>query len=300
MARFVNLRSRLRAVGMTDTGKVREHNEDAIAWDQEIGLFVLADGMGGYNAGEVASGIAAKTISSIMREAFALQDIEGVDKSTGLRRVSILLRDAIARANKIIYQTSKTQPQCEGMGTTVCGLMFSGSQYGIAHIGDSRGYLLRDGEFRQLTHDHSWVQTLVDEGRITEEESLYHPHRSLILKVLNGQPIHEPDLFLIEVEAGDRIIVGVNDYIDDDEDATPLFRPNLEVVKSQLDSLKKLRAERDGAAVESSLARLREAARGQDNLMPAILESVKTYATLGEMCGVLREEWGEYTPPTRV
>ena len=103
-----------------------------------------------------------------------------------------------------------------------------------------------------------------------------------------------------EVEAGDRIIVGVNDYIDDDEDATPLFRPNLEVVQSQLDSLKKLRAERDGTAVEASLVRLRKAARGEDNLMPVILEAVKTYATLGEMCGVLREQWGEYTPPTRV
>jgi len=103
-----------------------------------------------------------------------------------------------------------------------------------------------------------------------------------------------------EVESGERIIVGVNDYIDDDEDATPLFRPNLEVVQSQLESLKKLRAERDSAAVEASLARLRDAARGQDNLMPVILEAVKTYATLGEMCGVLREEWGEYTPPTRV
>ncbi len=103
-----------------------------------------------------------------------------------------------------------------------------------------------------------------------------------------------------EVESGDRVIVGVNDYINPNEDATPLFRPNLAVVASQLESLKKLRAERDTAAVEASLARLREAARGEENLMPAILESVKTYATLGEMCGVLREQWGEYTPPTRV
>jgi methylmalonyl-CoA mutase N-terminal domain/subunit len=103
-----------------------------------------------------------------------------------------------------------------------------------------------------------------------------------------------------EVESGDRVIVGVNDYIDPDEDATPIFRPNLEVVESQLVQLRRVRGERDQAAVDASLVRLRDAARGEENLMPVILESVKTYATLGEMCGVLRETWGEYTPPTRV
>jgi methylmalonyl-CoA mutase N-terminal domain/subunit len=103
-----------------------------------------------------------------------------------------------------------------------------------------------------------------------------------------------------EVEQGERIIVGVNDYINPNEDATPLFRPNHAVAGAQLESLKKLRATRDGAAAQASLERLREAARGEENLMPAILEAVKAYATLGEMCGVLREQWGEYTPPTRV
>jgi methylmalonyl-CoA mutase N-terminal domain/subunit len=103
-----------------------------------------------------------------------------------------------------------------------------------------------------------------------------------------------------EVESGDRIIVGVNDFIDPDENATPIFRPNLEVVQQQLDSLKRVRAERDQAAVDAALARLREASQGEENLMPVILDAVKTYASLGEMCGVLREVWGEYTPPTRV
>ena len=103
-----------------------------------------------------------------------------------------------------------------------------------------------------------------------------------------------------EVEKGERIIVGVNDYVNPNENATPIFRPNLAVVGAQLESLKKLRATRDSAASAASLVRLREAARGEENLMPAILEAVKAYATLGEMCGVLREEWGEYTPPTRV
>ena len=102
------------------------------------------------------------------------------------------------------------------------------------------------------------------------------------------------------VESGETIVVGVNDYIDENEDATPIFRPNLQVVEAQLERLARVRAERDQGAVDSGLARLREAARGDDNLMEPIMEAVRTYATLGEMCGVLRDEWGEYVPPTVV
>ena len=105
MGRHVSLKGKLRAVGATDTGRVREHNEDAIAWDAEIGLFVLADGMGGYNAGEVASGIAVKTIMNLVREAFESQDLSGVDKISGLSRPGVILRDAISRANKIKYSS---------------------------------------------------------------------------------------------------------------------------------------------------------------------------------------------------
>ena len=103
-----------------------------------------------------------------------------------------------------------------------------------------------------------------------------------------------------EVESGERTIVGVNDFIDESEDATPIFRPNLAVAQAQLDSLARVRAERDTGAVEAALERLRAGARGEENLMPVIIEAVRTYATVGEMCGVLREEWGEYTPPTAV
>src|SRR5215204_3183743 len=125
MAQSQSLKGKLAFVGSTDTGRVREHNEDTIASDLDVGLLVLADGMGGYNAGEVASGIAVKTIMSLVKEAFDQQDeLDSVDAETGLARTSILLRDAIIRANKIIYQTAKTQPQCEGMGTTIVACVF--------------------------------------------------------------------------------------------------------------------------------------------------------------------------------
>src|SRR5688500_1549691 len=136
----MSVKGKLTFVGQTDTGRVREHNEDTIAADSDAGLLVLADGMGGYNAGEVASGIAVKTIVNLVREAVALQSMEGRDKETGLARPSIILRDAIFRANKIIHQTSKTQPQCEGMGTTIVACLFYDNRITTAHVGDSRLY----------------------------------------------------------------------------------------------------------------------------------------------------------------
>src|SRR3974390_1813013 len=145
----MSLRSKLRFVGLSDTGTAREHNEDTIAVDPDIGLLVLADGMGGYNAGEVASGIAVKTIINLVRDAFVREDLSVPDAETGLTRPSIILRDAIQRANKIIYHTSKTQPQCEGMGTTVVACLFHDNKVSIAHVGDSRGYRRRDNTLQQ-------------------------------------------------------------------------------------------------------------------------------------------------------
>src|SRR5690348_9168743 len=142
----MSLRGKLHFVGETDTGKVREHNEDTIAYDAEIGLLVLADGMGGYNAGEVASGIAVKTIVNLVRESVEKEDLRNVDRGSGMSRPSIILRDAIHRANKIIYQTAKTQPQCEGMGTTVVSALFFDNKVAVAHVGDSRLYRLRSAK----------------------------------------------------------------------------------------------------------------------------------------------------------
>ena len=165
------MRNKVKSVAQTDTGKVREHNEDAIGSEPDIGLYVLADGMGGYNAGEVASGIAVKTIMNLVREAYQVQDLSGIDRATGLMRPSIILRDAILRANKIIHQTSKTQPQCEGMGTTVVAALFYNDRIITAHVGDSRLYRLRGDRFEQLTMDHSLLQELVDRGFYSQEEA---------------------------------------------------------------------------------------------------------------------------------
>src|SRR6185369_155365 len=184
----MTLRSKIRCVGMTDTGKVREHNEDTIATDGDIGLLVLADGMGGYNAGEVASGIAVKTVLNLIREQVEREDLSVLDRETGMSRPSIILRDAIVRANKIIYQTARTQPQCEGMGTTIVAAMFFDNKVSIAHVGDSRMYRLRSDRFEQVTMDHSLLQELVDRGFYSAEEAQRAANKNYVTRALGVEP----------------------------------------------------------------------------------------------------------------
>jgi protein phosphatase len=120
----MNLRGKIQFAELTDTGRVREHNEDAIGSNAEIGLMVLADGMGGYNAGEVASGIAVQIVTELATEAANREDRADIDAHSGMMRQSIILRDAVYRANKIIFQTAQSQTHCEGMGTTIVACMF--------------------------------------------------------------------------------------------------------------------------------------------------------------------------------
>src|SRR5216683_1715378 len=180
----MSLKGRLRFVGLTDTGKVREHNEDTIAFDADIGLLVLADGMGGYNAGEVASGIAVKTIVNLVKEQVEREDLNVQDRDAGLSRPTIILRDAIHRANKIIYQTARTQPQCEGMGTTVVAALFFDNKITIAHVGDSRLYRQRGDKLEQVTMDHSLLQELVDRGFYSAEEAQRAANKNYVTRAL--------------------------------------------------------------------------------------------------------------------
>ncbi len=181
----------LRTVAHSEIGLVRKNNQDSGYASPT--MLVVADGMGGAAAGDLASTVAVAE----------LQRADGRYHGNEMLQV---LAATLQRANDRLAELVADDLTLDGMGTTVCGALFDGEQLGVVHIGDSRGYLRRDGVLRRITHDHSWVQSLVDDGRITEAESLYHPHRSLLLKVLNGQPIAEPDLELVKVEAGDRLL----------------------------------------------------------------------------------------------
>ncbi len=210
--------------------------------------------MGGYNAGEVASGIAAKTISSIMREAFALQDIEGVDKATGLRRVSILLRDAIARANKIIYQTSKTQPQCEGMGTTVVAALLHDNRITVAHVGDSRLYRLRSERLERLTLDHSLLQELVDRGFYSPEEAQRATNKNYVTRALGVEPTVDVEITEVPALKDDVYLLcsdGLSDMVEDEDIHLTIttFGANLDTVAKQLIQLANDNGGRDNVSV---------------------------------------------------
>ncbi len=181
----------LRYAARSDRGLVREGNEDSVYAGPR--LLAVADGMGGYVAGEVASKIVIGAI------AYLDEDRRTDDLITELR-------EATASANDQLREQVVKDRQLEGMGTTLTALLFAGNRLGLVHIGDSRAYLLRGGQLVQITHDHTFVQALIDEGRITAEEANSHPQRSLILRALNGTDI-EPDLSIREVRVGDRYLV---------------------------------------------------------------------------------------------
>ena len=182
----------LRYRAHSEIGLVRKNNQDSAYVSPT--MLVVADGMGGAAAGDLASAVAIKELRAVDG------DHTGEDMLTAFD-------DAISNAAAQIAALVKSDRSLDGMGSTVCGVMFDGNQLGLANIGDSRAYRYRDGVLTRLTRDHSWVQTLVDEGRITEAEALEHPHRSLILRVINGQPQHLPDLELAEVAEGDRLLI---------------------------------------------------------------------------------------------
>jgi len=235
----MRLKGKFRCVGASDTGRVREHNEDTIGTDGDIGLVVLADGMGGYKAGEVASGIAVRTAMTLIKEAVEREDLSLSDPEIGLSRSGILLRDAIQRANKIIYQTAKTQANCEGMGTTVVAGLFFDDRLTIAHVGDSRLYRCRDGKLEQVTQDHSLLQELVSRGFYTPEEAQRAAAKNYVTRALGVEPTVDVEITEVPALKDDLYLLcsdGLSDMVEDDDIQLTIntFGANLETVAKQL------------------------------------------------------------------
>ena len=193
----------LRYAARSDRGLVRANNEDSVYAGAR--LLALADGMGGHAAGEVASQLVIAALAH-------LDDDEPGGDLLGK------LDAAVHEGNAAIAAHVEADPELEGMGTTLTAILFAGNRLGLVHIGDSRGYLLRDGELTQITKDDTFVQTLVDEGRITAEEAHSHPQRSLIMRALTGHEV-EPTLIMREARAGDRYLLcsdGLSDPVSDE------------------------------------------------------------------------------------
>jgi protein phosphatase len=191
----------LRYAVRSDVGLLREGNEDSAYAGPH--LLAIADGMGGHAAGEVASAVAITALAGLD------DDIPGIDMLGALA-------DAVAKANARLQDMGAADPSVEGMGTTLTAMLWSGSRMALCHIGDSRGYLLRGDDFQQITRDHTLVQSLLDEGRISADEAATHPQRSLILRALDSRTDAEPDLSLREARAGDRYLLcsdGLSDVV---------------------------------------------------------------------------------------
>jgi PPM family protein phosphatase len=200
----------VRSAAGSDIGRRRAVNQDSAYTSSR--LLAVADGMGGHAHGEVASAVAI----GVVAEADA-----GLDNAD-LHSVDLLatLRTAMDEVARRLTDAADSDPSLRGTGTTLVAMLVDGTRVGVAHVGDSRAYLLRDGDLHQLTHDHTLVQSLVDEGRITADEAADHPRRSVLVRTLQEGSPAEPDLFSVEGRIGDRFLVcsdGVTGVLTDDE-----------------------------------------------------------------------------------
>jgi PPM family protein phosphatase len=224
----LNVSNAIKVVRQTDVGLLRDHNEDAVASDLSVGLMVLADGMGGYKAGEVASEIAVLMIATEINE-FMLDKPSLGELNPDLLLESQMLMQAVARTNAAIYQISQDQPQCAGMGTTLVVGIFTDNKLVVGHIGDSRAYRLRGETLMQLTEDHSLVQEQINAGLITEAQAQLSNNKNLVTRALGIDAEVELELQEFDVEVNDHYLLcsdGLSDLVSDAEITEILLEAN--------------------------------------------------------------------------
>jgi PPM family protein phosphatase len=210
----------LEIISLTDPGKVRSHNEDFVAQRPDSGLVVLADGMGGYNAGEVASGMAAGIIVEGLGHTWRKAVATKIESAQVTDLARTMIHQQVERANWAIYQKAQNEPQCAGMGTTVVVGLFFDNQLTVAHIGDSRLYRLRGEVLEQVTKDHSLLQEQIDSGLITKEGARLSRNKNLLTRAVGIDPQVEPEIHSYAVEPGDVYLLcsdGLNDMVDEEE-----------------------------------------------------------------------------------
>jgi serine/threonine protein phosphatase PrpC len=211
----------LRYAARSDRGLIRGNNQDSVYAGPR--LLAVADGMGGHAAGDVASKVVIA----------ALVHLDDDAPSGDLLQA---MREAVFEGSEHLREVIRESPQLEGMGTTLTAILFAGGRLALCHVGDSRAYLVRDGQLSQITHDDTFVQTLIDDGRITAEEANSHPQRSLLLRALNGQDV-EPDLSMREARAGDRYLLcsdGLSGVVSEDTLAEALKDPDPQTTADRL------------------------------------------------------------------
>ena len=238
---------------VTDTGRARRNNEDAVALDEAGRIAVLADGMGGYNAGEVASQMASERVRAELVE--RLRPLGATPTETELKSA---LLDAVEHANRAVYDAAMSTAEYAGMGTTLVVAVFRGDKLWLGHIGDSRAYRFRNGHLEQLTRDHSLLQEQIDAGLITAEQAAYSMHKNLVTRAVGVDEIVELEIHDFPVDAGDVLLMcsdGLSDMLSDEQIAQ-LLRTN--------DSL---------AGAGAMLVQAANAAGGRDNIAVVLVRA---------------------------
>ena len=263
----MNLSNKLEIVNVSDVGKRRPHNEDSTLSDADTGLVILADGMGGYKAGEVASAIAVTTIHQEILNGLEQLKQEKTPDNPSLTPESWVVKDAIISANSGIYRSAQKDPQCQGMGTTIVVVLFYNNFMTIGHVGDSRLYRLRGNEFMQITKDHSLIQELIDRGLYSPEEAAKNTPKNLVTRALGIEPDVSVDIGEHPVLPGDIYLLcsdGLNDMVDDEEIHLTLSKYSANLVQ---------------AAEE--LVRLANAKGGKDNTSVILIRAKEDFSASG-------------------
>jgi serine/threonine protein phosphatase PrpC len=244
----------LEILSQTHPGMVRSHNEDSVACEPACGLVVLADGMGGYNAGEVASGIAVSVVvTEISHRLLNASPVEGGEKNGEELGVS-LLRDNIQKANASIFHAAQSQPQYAGMGTTIVSGLFYDNRVAVGHVGDSRMYRLRGEVLETITRDHSLLQEQIDSGMISIEDARLSKNKNLVTRAVGIDADVEPEIHVHDVLVGDIYLLcsdGLNDMVEDDDIQSTLFalQSNLPLAANQLIQMANDNGGRDNVSV---------------------------------------------------
>ena len=250
----MDLKGILDIAGRSNTGLVRSNNEDKIGEDQEIGLVVLADGMGGYKGGEVASRLAVNTILEELRAEIPKLSPGETDEQTGYTKESLAARRSVVKANETIFSVSTSEPQYRGMGTTLVMAIFYDNQITIAHVGDSRMYRFRDGCLQQVTVDHTLLQELVDRGFYTQEEANSSLNKNLVTRALGIEGSIAVDIKEDLAMPGDIYLLcsdGLTDMVDDQEihATVTAFKDNLDQLADRLITIANENGGRDNVSV---------------------------------------------------
>jgi serine/threonine protein phosphatase PrpC len=251
----MGLAENIRFFAATDVGRMRDHNEDNYLVDKRLALFVVADGMGGHAAGEVASALAVRIIHEELKKEREAIEAAGI-ASRGSKTILALLEQAVQKACAKIHEEARADPEKRGMGTTLSGLMIAGSHGYIAHVGDSRIYLLRDGRVQQVTEDHTVYNELIKRGKLTREQIEKVAQKNAITRAVGVYERVEVDTLTIEVLPGDQFLLasdGLHGYIAHTAELEPYFE------------------EEDGEAAARGLIELANKKGGKDNITAVLV-----------------------------